>query len=318
MQEETVYQQTHTELSDRYERWQTPSTRAMLQVKSTVRAALADFLRSHGFVEISPVIISPVTDPLNHEVKNTRITCYGHPYTLTQSMIFHKQLALLATEKIFCFSPNVRLEPPEKAAGGNHLFEFTQLDVEVRDASREKVMELAERLLIYAIQKVKTTCSRELESLGRTLSVPERPFPRRSFASARREHGSAYEAGVSAASSDPVWIVDFPMWDREFYDREHPHRQGWLRDMDLIYPDGYGEALSGGEREHDYARIQQRIRQSDCEPADFAAYLDLVKQGVHPSAGFGIGLERLVRYLCGFSDIQQAALFPKVPGRRCL
>lgn len=290
----------------------------MLAVTSTARAALAEVLRSRGFVEISPVIMSPVTDPLNHEVSAARITCYGHPYTLTQSMIFHKQLALLATEKIFCFSPNIRLETPDTAANGNHLFEFTQLDVEVRDASREEVMELAERLLVHAIREVKTSCSRELEALERRLSVPERPFPRRSVASARREYGSTYEARVSATTHQPVWIIDFPVWDREFYDREHPRRPGWLRDMDLLYPEGYREALSGGEREHDYARIRHRMEQSGCDPADFAPYLELAKQGVHPSAGFGIGLERLVRYLCGFPDIRQATLFPKIPGQHCL
>lgn len=88
--------------------------------------------------------------------------------------------------------------------------------------------------------------------------------------------------------------------------------------MDLLYPEGYGEALSGGEREYDGQRLQERMQQSGCCPSDFGPYVDLVKAGVHPSAGFGIGLERLVRYLCVFPDIRQATLSPKIPGHCCL
>jgi asparaginyl-tRNA synthetase len=100
---------------------QSPNTRAILVVQSEIRRSLSDFLRENNFIEIAPVIISPLTDPLFHPVVGVEIDYYGYGYQLTRSMIFHKQIALLAAERIFVFSPNVRLEPIELRETGMHL-----------------------------------------------------------------------------------------------------------------------------------------------------------------------------------------------------
>ena len=116
--------------------------KVVLKIQSEIRKVLGEELRKKDFIEISPVILSPITDPLNHPIAPSNINCYGRNYSITQSMIFHKQMALRTLEKIFVFSPNVRLESLERKDTGRHLFEFTQLDLEVKDAKREDVMKL--------------------------------------------------------------------------------------------------------------------------------------------------------------------------------
>ncbi|KAA0003331.1 MAG: asparagine synthetase [Thermoplasmata archaeon] len=290
----------------------------IISIKDKIREEMANFLRREGFIEISPVIISPITDPLAHPIFEGGISYYGDKYYLTRSMIFHKQMALLAFKKIFCFSPNIRLELKEKAKSRRHLTEFTQLDLEVREASREEIMELGEKMLIHILTKVKKCCKKELELLGRDLCIPSRPFKRIPFEEAYAKYGEEYESIISKDENGPFWIVDFPIWKREFYDKEYEDKEGYLIDMDLIYPEGYGEALSGGEREYKHERIIERMKKSGMDMEKFSFYLEIVKKGLYPSAGFGIGLERLVKFICGLNDIQYAILFPKIPGEYCI
>jgi len=221
--------------------------RATLRIQSEIRRVLSGELRERGFIEISPVILSPITDPLNHPTSPATINCYGKNYSVTQSMIFHKQLALQTLDRIFIFSPNVRLEAPDKSSSGRHLFEFTQLDLEVKNAKRENVMDLCEELLISVIKYVKKNCKQDLDLLSRTVKTPKKPFKKITYSDAIKKYGADFEAIISKEHKEPVWIIDIPIKSREFYDKEDPKRPGILLDMDLIYPEGYGEALSGGE-----------------------------------------------------------------------
>jgi len=287
---------------------------AILEITSQVLAAAREFLAREGFVEILPVVIAPVTDPLRHNTDRALIQAYGTSWHLTRSMIFHKQAAVRACERIFSFSPNIRLEPPEWGKTGRHLFEFVQLDLEVRDATRDEVIDLGERLFTYVLEKVRAVCSLELRRLGRKLPRFQHPFPRISYAEARARYGGGFEERLSAEVDSPVWVVDFPIEAREFYDREDPARPGMLLDMDLVYPEGYGEALSGGEREHEYERILGRIRAQGLDPAAYGPLLSLAQEGLPPSAGFGIGIERWVRFLAGLPHVRETRLFPRVPG----
>jgi len=286
----------------------------VLQVKSEIVRAAGEYLRKQGFIEILPVILSPVTDPLHHETYDGVVDYYGRPYTLTKSMILHKQIALRTVPRIFAFSPNVRMEPEERAPLRRYLAEFVQLDLEVRDATRDEIMEIGEGLFIAVVKAVRDNCAAELESLGRELEVPRAPFARIAYQDAVKRFGEHYDEPLSASLSAPAWLIDFPREVREFYDREDPDRPGILLDMDLIYPEGYGEALSGGEREHTLPRILRRLEQDGISPDRFAEYLRFAEEGLPASAGFGIGIERLTRYICGLDHIKEARLFPKVPG----
>jgi asparaginyl-tRNA synthetase len=297
-----------------YRRATAEALRHALAVQSEVVRAMGDFLRSRGFIEIRPVILSPITDPLRHATGRAEVEYYGHRYQLTRSMIFHKQVAVLSHERIFAFSPNVRLEPVELADTGRHLVEFTQLDLEVRGATREEVMALGEELLIYTLSWVWEHCREALAFFGRELRIPARPFRRITYRDAYDRYGGNFEIILSQQSEEPLWIVDMALEAREFYDREDPERPGTLVDMDLLYPEGYGEALSGGEREHILERILSRMERMGLDPEEYRLYLEIAQRGLPPSAGFGIGVERLARFICGLKRIEDGLLFPKVPG----
>jgi asparaginyl-tRNA synthetase len=285
-----------------------------LRIQSAILKATGDYLRSEGFVEILPVVISPITDPLRHATGRAIVEYYNNQYHLTRSMIFHKQLAVLAVPKIFCFSPNIRLEPIELADTGRHLVEFVQLDLECRDATREDMIRLGENLIIHTLHYVKENCKKELEFLERKLRVPNKPFKRISYELAYEKYAGNFETVLSQLYKEPFWIIDVPLQAREFYDRESEEKPGYLVDMDLIWPEGFGEALSGGEREYSYDRIITRIKNQGLKVEDFIVYLQLARQGLRKSAGFGIGIERFTRYVCGAKRIEDVALFPKTPG----
>ncbi len=288
---------------------------AVLKVKDEIMQSGREYLRQQGFTEILPVILSPITDPLHHDTFDGTVSFYGHPYQLTKSMILHKQIALRTLPRIYCFSPNVRMESAERAGLGRYLAEFVQLDLEARDASREEIMQIGEGLVVHVIATVINRCPAELSRLGRELSVPKTPFPRITFCEAKERFGQTLDDSLSASLSAPTWLIDFPRSVREFYDREDPQRPDILLDMDLIYPEGYGEALSGGEREHTLLRILRRLEQDALDKDKFFQYLAVAAAGIPPSAGFGIGIERLTRFVCGLDQIEQARLFPKTPGK---
>jgi len=287
---------------------------AVLTIKSEIVRSAGAFLRSEGFTEILPVLLSPITDPLRHETYDGQVDFYGTPYQLMKSMIFHKQIALRTLPKIFCFAPNVRMEPAERASFGRYLAEFVQLDLEVRDASRDDVIALGEGLVCSVFESVSVACSAELAILERTLATPARPFARHAFADAAAKFGEPFDDELSETLDGPSWVIDFPRRIREFYDREDPERPDVLLDMDLMYPEGYGEALSGGEREYELDRIHSRLDRDGIPRSQFARYLEEVKAGIPRTAGFGIGIERMTRFICGLDSIEDARLFPKAPG----
>jgi asparaginyl-tRNA synthetase len=293
-----------------------PFLKKALKIHSDTRKFMGDFLKEQrGFIEIPPVIISGITDPLNHPTTKSQVEVYGYKYELTKSMIFHKQIALHTLEKVFAFSPNVRLEPSERKSTGRHLIEFTQIDVEQRNATREDVMDLAEDLVIYTLSSLMEKDSDILESLGRKLVIPKKPFKKVTFSEALEKYGDDFEEKLSRKAKEPFWLIDIHIMEREFYDREDPDRPGILRDMDLIYPEGFGEASSGGEREFELGQIYKRIDRKGQTPEQFKWYIEFAQKfGLIPSAGFGIGIERFVRFATGAKDVRDVTLFPKAPG----
>ncbi len=283
------------------------------RVTSCVTSFLSSLLKKKGFVEILPVVISPITDPLMAPENSIKFEIYGLSFQLCKSMIFHKQIAVLSLPKIFVFSPNVRIEIPSRKHTGRHLYEFVQLDVEAKYYTREKVVELAEEMLVKVIAFVKEKFEREFKYYGRELSVFKRPFPRLTWDDAIKRYGENFEEAISFESKTPVWIIDFPIHEREFYYREREDKIGYNMDMDLIYPEGFGEAISGGEREWKFEKILSKLERKKIEPSHLEFYLRIAKIGLKPSAGFGMGVERLVRFLTGFRNISEVKLFPKIP-----
>jgi len=305
-------------------------TRSVLRIQHRMLNAARDHLTRRGFIELLPPLIGPVTDPGARGAKQVDVDYYGYRYKLMTSAILYKQASLTAFEKIFFIAPNVRLEPLETTSTSRHLAEFHQIDVEVAGASRDDIMLVVQDLLRHIVAETVRGSQTELEALGRdTGAFADLPaaFEQRSHADAVAElrelgHDQSPDAEIdwvgeailSRKASRPFFIADYPKGSRGFYDRESPDRPGVLRNFDLIAPEGYGELCSGSERENDYATIVSRIRETGENPAKYGWYLRLMRDGLPPSAGFGLGLERLTRYIAGLDAVWQASAYPKIPG----
>lgn len=314
-------------LRKRYQTIKQPRMIKILKIQDEILSAIRDFLRKTGFVEILAPVIGPVTDPGIRGARQATIDYYGTPFKVMSSMILYKQMAVMALEKIFAVSPNIRLEPKESIITCRHLAEFRQVDVEKAEASYQDAMRVAERLVQYVCKRILEKYERELEELGRRLNVPKIPFKRLTYQGAiellgmkgfnvelGKEIPWKEEKAISAMFSAPFFITDYPQTARGFYDKEDAERSGILRDFDLIYPEGFGEAVSGGEREHMYERVMKRMELTGEDPDKYGWYLEMLKEGIRPSAGFGIGIERLTRWICGLETVWDAVPFPKVPG----
>lgn len=309
-----------------------PVTRATLKVQHEILAAAREHLANVGCTEVLLPVIGPVTDPGARGAKQVDVDYYGHRYKLMTSAILYKQATLTMFDRIYTIAPNVRLEPLETANTSRHLAEFHQIDVELAGASREEAMSVAEGTVRHVVRRVTERAPAELEILGRDTGafadlLTGAGFERRTHAAAvadLRDIGYEQDPGVeiewtgeallSDKASNAFFLTDYPKGSRGFYDKENRENPGYLRNFDLLAPEGYGELASGGEREHDYATIIARMRETGENPAKYGWYLAMARDGIPASAGFGLGLERLTRYVAGLDSAWQATAYPKVPG----
>jgi len=290
---------------------QDPRLAAILRVQTVVLEELQRFATERGFVQLMPILLSPFTDPLNHDVYPAEIDYRGRTFKLTASMIFHKQLALVpqGLERIFIVSPNIRLEKMEVKDSVNHMAEFSQFDFEIKGATMEEALAFLEELYAHVFAALRSRCAAELAALGRELPALERPFPRYRSEELQRDLGDDYYDALSRRTPVPCFVLSF---EREFYDREDPARPGTFRNFDLVYPEGYGEALSGAEREYRHENLLRRMERRGTSPEAYAAYLDVARQGLlPPSAGAGIGIQRLLKFVCGRRQIADVCLFDR-------
>lgn len=291
--------------------------KARLRLVSGILGYTTGFFHMNNFIQLMPVILSSVTDPLGPDpgstvIKSGEIEYLGQRLTLTQSMILHKQIAIKqGLDRIFIISPNVRLEHPARRESGKHLFEFSQVDFEIAHAKKEDVFKLMEEFMSGAVAHAKACYGDELELLGRKLRLIEGPFRIYTTHELRDKHGEDWETEMSLRSKQPFWVLDH---SREFYDKEDPTRPGHYLNYDLIYPEGFCEGLSGAEREHEYDIIMRKIGKHGLDTSRYKPYLEMAREGLTPSAGGGFGVERLARYICGARHIGDVQLFRRVPG----
>lgn len=285
-------------------------TAAIQQIQNVVLREMQNHALDHGFKQIMPLLLSPITDPLNHKVYPAEIQYEQRKFKLTASMIFHKQLALMSPqlEKIFIVSPNIRLELANVKSSNNHLLEFSQFDMELRGVTMDVVMDYIEALLKHTFNTVKIQCKAQLAILGRELPDWKSPFERVSTLDSKKGEDELC-AEITNTSTAPVFVTSFK---REFYDRENPNRLGTYCNFDLIYPDGFGEALSGAEREYRYDDIVRRMTELNMDLIPFENYLALAKRGLIPrTAGAGIGVQRLIKFISGRRNIADVCLFDR-------
>jgi asparaginyl-tRNA synthetase len=293
---------------------ETERKRGILSVQTKALSAMTEKLLHSGFEWVLPVTLAKSTDPLWPDPgasieKRLEFEIYGEKVRTMQSMIIQKLvLASLGPKKFFIISPNIRIETRKRAGTGWHLYEFTQLETEISGGKREDVFRTYEGLVEAAVDAV---CDDVNEFRKTELRVPETPFEVRSRRELEEKYGKEWEDIASRKASDPFWLTDIP---REFYDYQDETTGVWLN-YDLILPEGYGEVISGAEREYEYWKIIKKLERDNISKDDYAFLLDLARDGkLKPSAGAGLGLERFVAYLCGATHVAEVQPFPRIPG----
>lgn len=231
----------------------------------------------------------------------------------------------MAFGKVYCFGPTFRAE---RSKTRRHLTEFWMVEPEVAYATLDDIMELAEHLVTFVLERVLARRRAELELLERDLSRLESvrpPFPRLSYDDAVRllreggfdfswgdDFGSPHETYLSEHFDKPVIIHRYPAAVKAFYMEPDPERPELALCMDMLAPEGYGEIIGGGQRIASLELLRQRIREHHLPEEAFDWYLDLRRYGSVPHSGFGLGLERTVAWICGLEHVREAIPFPRM------
>jgi asparaginyl-tRNA synthetase len=284
----------------------------------TLKSLTSTFV-DQGFQWLLPVALSQSTDPLWPDPgasieKRIEVDIYGKPVRTTASMIIHKLVAAsTAYPKLFILSPNIRIEKAERAKTGKHTYEFTQLDFEARDATSRGIITLVEDSICTLIKDLKRELKEELTTLCRceTLKALKAPFKIYDRVELEAKYGAeGWEAGIAKDATEPIWVTNIP---REFYDYED-FKTGKWDNYDLFLPQ-YGEVLSGAKREWEYSKIMKKIERDQIQKENYALVLKMAKEGqLKPTAGGGIGMERLVGWIAGVKHVAETQPFPRVPG----
>jgi len=297
--------------------------RAILGVRHQIIRACRDFFDDRGFV----LVDTPILTPSACEGTTTlfEVDYFGQKAYLTQSGQLYNEAAAMSVGKTYCFGPTFRAE---KSKTRRHLMEFWMVEPEVAFAQLDDVMQLAEDLVASVVARVLERCRRELETLGRDVSKLERctpPFPRISYDDAIKilqEKGSEIKWGGDFGGTDetllaesfekPVMVHRYPSQVKAFYMAPDPARPELALCVDVLAPEGYGEIIGGSERLADYNLLVKRMEESKLPREAFEWYLDLRRYGTVPHGGFGMGIERVVAWICGLDHVRETIPFPRM------
>lgn len=307
-----------------------PKYASIIRLQSRILKTIRDALIEEGFIELLPPMISIVSDPGLRGARKLKTIYYGEEYELTSSVIMYKQASVAVFDKVFFVARNIREEPPENIKTGRHLSEFTQVDIEWALATINDVIKLAERVLEKTSRIIAEKYSDEILRIGyrKEPVIFKPPFKHVTYDEALelakklgyhvewgKELSHEAEAGVAEYFKEPIWIIGFPRISRGFYYLPDPRDERYNLDFNLILPEGYGEVIDGGTREYRYKELVERIKMLGEPLEKYRWFLELAERGgIPPSSGWGLGLERLTRYLTGAPHIGYAVPYPKLPG----
>jgi asparaginyl-tRNA synthetase len=247
---------------------------------------------------------------------------------LSQSGQLYMEAGAMAFGKVYCFGPTFRAE---KSKTRRHLTEFWMIEPEIAFADLETVMKLAEGLVVAIVKEVLETRGQELHELGRDITRLEQiqpPFPVVTYDEAVQivndagesmpwgeDFGGAHETIVSNHFEKPVIIHRYPAEVKAFYMKNDPDRPEVALCVDMLAPEGYGEIIGGGQREDDSTVLKEKVEEAELPAKDFAWYMDLRRYGSVPHAGFGLGIERTVGWICGLEHVRESIPFPRLMDR---
>jgi asparaginyl-tRNA synthetase len=301
-----------------------PRQVAILRIRAEVIRAAREFMDGQGYTLTDPPIFTPAACEGTTNLFEVPYVDESMAY-LTQSGQLYLEAIAAALGKVYSFGPTFRAE---KSKTRRHLTEFWMLEPEAAFAHLEDMMLLAEGLVSHAVQSVVKNRSRELEMIKRDvakLAAVKAPFPRISYDEAIAilqksgnpakwgdDFGGDEETILSNQFDRPVMVHRYPAAIKAFYMQPDTQRPDLALGFDMLASEGYGEIIGGGERISSYDLLIQRLREHNLPEESFKWYLDLRRYGSVPHAGFGLGLERTVAWICGTEHIREVIPFPRM------
>jgi asparaginyl-tRNA synthetase len=300
--------------------------RAIARVRNEVEQAIHDFFYERGFVRVdTPILTAAIGE--RSGLFETEYFDEGTAF-LAQTGQLYGEAAAAAFGKIYTFGPTFRAE---KSKTRRHLTEFWMIEPEVAWNDSNDNMRLQEDFVSYLVRRAVERCAEELKELERDTPKLEnivRPFPRISYSEAveiLRRKGSSIAWGQDLGAEDegllvedhdrPVFVYNYPKEAKAFYMKENPDDPRTVLCNDCLAPEGYGEIIGGSQREDDYEKLVERIKAEGLPLEAYRWYLDLRKYGTFTHAGFGLGLERTVAWICGTPHIREVIAFPRLMNR---
>ncbi len=300
-----------------------PRQRAIASVRNELEQAIHDFFYARGFLRVdTPILTAAIGE--RSGLFSTEYFEEGTAY-LAQTGQLYGEAAAAAYGKIYTFGPTFRAE---KSKTRRHLTEFWMIEPEVAWNDSEDNMKLQEDFVSYLVARCLERRQAELHELERDvakLASVKPPFPRLNYTDAvatLQRKGSTVKWGDDLGADDeallvedydrPVFVINYPKEAKAFYMKENPDDPRTVLCDDCLAPEGYGEIIGGSQREDDYDRLVQRITDEGLPMDAYGWYLDLRKYGTFPHAGFGLGLERTVAWICGLPHIREVIAFPRM------
>jgi asparaginyl-tRNA synthetase len=312
-------------LLDRRHLWiRTERQQAILRVRHEIINAVRDFFNERGFI----LADTPIFTPAACEGTTTLFPAQYFEDTtayLTQSGQLYNEANAMALGRVYCFGPTFRAE---KSKTRRHLTEFWMVEPEMAYANLDDVMALAEGLVVSVVERVLERRARELKALERDTSKLEAvkpPFPRITYDEAVRrlqaqglpiewggDFGGPDETAIGEMFDRPVMVHRYPAAIKAFYMKPDPERPELALGVDVLAPEGYGEIIGGGERLADLDLLLARIKEHNLPQEAFEWYLDLRRYGTVPHGGFGMGIERVVAWICGLEHVRETIPYPRM------
>ncbi len=295
---------------------------AVLRMRSEIEQAIRDFFYERDYV----LIDSPILTGSSVEGTSTLFETdyFGQKAYLSQSGQLYLEPAAAAFGKVYCFGPTFRAE---KSKTRRHLTEFWMVEPEVAFLEFEGLCELAEDLVVSLLGRALDRCREDLKRLERDtskLQAVQKPFPRTTYrdAIAKLEGGgfgikfgddlgADEETALMRDFDRPLIVSRFPAAIKSFYMQPDPEDPEVVLGLDMLAPEGYGEIIGGSQRIHDLALLERRLEEHKLPREAYEWYLDVRRYGTFPHAGFGMGLERFVTWVCGIHHLREAIPYPR-------
>jgi asparaginyl-tRNA synthetase len=310
----------------------TPRQSAILRIRAEIIKAARDYLDDNGFTLTDPPILTPAAC----EGTSTLfpVDYFGDQAFLTQSGQLYIESTAMALGKVYSFGPTFRAE---KSKTRRHLTEFWMVEPEMAYATLDDLMVLAEEFLSFLVHRVLTRRALDLKVLGRDISKLEAvrpPFPRIPYDQAAamlneafsrglieqnfeygNDFGSPDETYLSSQFDRPVMVHRYPAAVKAFYMQPDPLNPNLALCVDVLAPEGYGEIIGGSQRIDSYDLLKKRIEEHHLPIEAFSWYLDLRRYGSVPHSGFGMGIERMVAWVCGLEHVRETIPFARTLNR---